>query len=274
MKKLSVILALIVSVLMISNSCTKKDLKITLKEDGCAKFKIYGASYTTLADPTCGGSPLTASYKVTFQYTGDIKCLTTIYLDPQFLTSTNGNLSATYNSQISTSGNPQVTIDENAKTCTFQFDFTFANSSIADSYDHCYLVFHTENSQGESSKNAQVRMFGTCSVMAPGGYDPTPKGTVHVTSSTIYLRLWDDAAEDGDVVSVYLDGVLVINNHMLTNAGNTFPLTVTSGNNDLVLVAMNQGSSGPNTCALSVNSGTTYSLTLDLKTGQMIRITF
>src|SRR6478609_4671446 len=129
MKKLSVILALIVSVLVVNNSCMNKDLKVKLTQNGCSKFKIYGATYTTLADPSCTGSPLTASYKVTFKYTGEIKCLTTIFLSPQFLTTDNANLSATYLSQISTSGNPQVTIDENAKTCTFQFDFTFANST-------------------------------------------------------------------------------------------------------------------------------------------------
>lgn len=246
---------------------------IKLTQNGCSKFKIYGASFVTITDVTCTGNPLTASYDVTFKYTGEIKCLTKIKLNPKFYTANNTPLTADYIDEISTEGNPQVTINESAKTCTFRFDFTFDNSTDANNFNHCYLLFHTENSQGESSKDAKVRMTGSCSEIVPGGYDTNPKATVTVFAPTIQLRLWDDAAEDGDIVSVYLNGNQVLQNHMLTNAGNTFTVgPILPGNNDLVLVAMNQGSSGPNTCALSVNGGTTTTLNLDLTTGQMIRI--
>jgi len=88
--------------------------------------------------------------------------------------------------------------------------------------------------------------------------------------------LWDDGSVDGDIVSVYLNGNPLpgLNQYTLTGTKTDFTFTVSSGTNNLVLVANNQGTVGPNTCAIEINHSTQHSLSLDLDTGQDVKINF
>ena len=100
----------------------------------------------------------------------------------------------------------------------------------------------------------------------------TVKKTSPVTSSSVQISLYDDGSEDGDIIALCQGNDVLLSNFMLTNAGQTFTFTVPVGTADFVLMTDNQGSVGPNTCAIKVNNGNKTSLSLDLHTGQAIRI--
>lgn len=65
------------------------------------------------------------------------------------------------------------------------------------------------------------------------------------------LRLWDYGTQDGDIVTVTLNGAPVASGLSLTNVGHTFPMPYRRGRNVLVVRAHNEGSLVPNTAALS-----------------------
>ncbi|HEX6040570.1 hypothetical protein [Longimicrobium sp.] len=72
--------------------------------------------------------------------------------------------------------------------------------------------------------------------------------TVNRSPST--LRLWDHSAQDGDIITVTLNGAPVASGLTLTNAGVTVPVEYRRGRNVLIVRAHNEGSSSPNTAAL------------------------
>ncbi|HVH12957.1 MAG TPA: hypothetical protein VM759_07895, partial [Longimicrobium sp.] len=72
--------------------------------------------------------------------------------------------------------------------------------------------------------------------------------TVNRSPST--LRLWDHSAQDGDIITVTLNGAPVASGMSLTNAGATLPVQYRRGRNVLIVRAHNEGSSSPNTAAL------------------------
>src|SRR5206468_667864 len=106
-------------------------------------------------------------------------------------------------------------------------------------FDHLYLKLHTENELGAESNDVELRANGLCSTVDPSTY--TVKSTVNVTSNKVNITFRDYASEDGDIISVYLNGKWVLENYTLTNAGKTFTFDILSGNNYLVIYANNQG---------------------------------
>lgn len=66
------------------------------------------------------------------------------------------------------------------------------------------------------------------------------------------IRLWDHGTQDGDIVTVTLNGTPLASGLSLTNAGQTFPVRYRRGLNVLVVRAHNEGSLTPNTAALGL----------------------
>ena len=251
-------------------TCQKKDLDIKLEETQCKRFKISEPTYAWISDPSCGGTSVNASLRVTFKYDGELDCIKKIVVSPKFYRSNNNEISGvTYNGSIN-STDPVVTVS--GMFVTFIFNFTFASTVDADAFNHIFIKFHTENDLGDKSNKLELRSNAGCSTVDPSTYNVST--TVPVTSSNVTIRLWDDAAEDGDIVSVYLNGVWVLENYTLTKNGENFNFTVNPGSNHLVLFAVNEGSTGPNTCALSVNGGSQVNLSPDLLTGEAVDIQF
>ncbi len=76
-----------------------------------------------------------------------------------------------------------------------------------------------------------------------------------VHSKNIRIRLWDINQEDGDIVSVNLNGEWVIDHFVLTNEGNYFNFELDGQMNYLVLHAHNLGEIPPNTAGIAVSDG-------------------
>ena len=79
--------------------------------------------------------------------------------------------------------------------------------------------------------------------------------TLAVKNRTITLKVWDNSIEDGDVVSIYINGKKKFANIELKNKPQEFILDLESGENYITAHAENFGRKEPNTAALSVFDG-------------------
>jgi hypothetical protein len=265
-------IVLTATLMLLLTACIKKDLDIDVKQQGCGTFAISNATYVLSADPSCTGIPLTAICTITFAYTGNEECLDKIIIDTPtaFKDSLNREIPGMQYERTFLAVDSLVRIDRSNRKVTFQFAFTFPTAGEAGAFNSAYIEFHCENLQGEASRNAVVHFYGACAKPITTDF---PVQNVNVRGDEIRVKLWDNASEDGDIVSVFLNGVWVLQNFRLTNSGSTFTWPILeNASNDMVLIANNQGSSGPNTCSITINGTHSYSFDLDLSTGQVLRI--
>lgn len=83
-----------------------------------------------------------------------------------------------------------------------------------------------------------------------------PKDAVIVKSKTVTVKIWDDAKEDGDIVSVYLNDARIKKEITVKNSEHIFTLELNPGINTFKLFAHNEGSISPNTAAILIDDGT------------------
>ncbi len=96
------------------------------------------------------------------------------------------------------------------------------------------------------------------------------------TNENISVSLWDHGRQDGDIVSIYLNGETVISKHYLTyrRKKTSFKLDPDK-TNELFLYAHNLGNSPPNTVSIELTDGSTSEkiiLNSDLKSCEAVQI--
>ena len=95
-------------------------------------------------------------------------------------------------------------------------------------------------------------------------------------SNKLKVSIWDHGRQDGDIVSIYLNGNAVISKHSLTYLKNDFEIQLDPNtSNDLFLYAHNLGTAPPNTVAIEISDGTLSEniiLNSDLKSCEAILI--
>ncbi|SHJ70502.1 hypothetical protein SAMN04488007_1158 [Maribacter aquivivus] len=75
-------------------------------------------------------------------------------------------------------------------------------------------------------------------------------------SEDIVIKIWDHGRQDGDIVSIYLNGVQVIKKYYLTYWKKEFKIKLDpTKSNDLFLYAHNLGDSPPNTVSVEISDG-------------------
>ncbi len=79
--------------------------------------------------------------------------------------------------------------------------------------------------------------------------------TLAVKNRIITLKVWDNSIEDGDVVSIYINGKKKFANIELKNKPQEFILTLEPGENYITAHAESFGRKEPNTAAISVFDG-------------------
>ncbi len=96
------------------------------------------------------------------------------------------------------------------------------------------------------------------------------------TNANISVSLWDHGRQDGDIVSIYLNGETVISKHYLTYRRKKISFKLdTSKTNELFLYAHNLGNSPPNTVSIELTDGSTSEkiiLNSDLKSCEAVQI--
>ena len=75
-------------------------------------------------------------------------------------------------------------------------------------------------------------------------------------SENLIIKIWDHGRQDGDIVSIYLNGVSVVSKYYLTYWKKEFSIKLDPNkSNDLFLYAHNLGDSPPNTVSLEISDG-------------------
>ncbi|MGC1514461.1 MAG: hypothetical protein WA810_02700 [Maribacter sp.] len=75
-------------------------------------------------------------------------------------------------------------------------------------------------------------------------------------SEEITVKIWDHGRQDGDIVSIYLNGVAVVSKYYLTYWKKEFKLKLDPNKpNDMFLFAHNLGDSPPNTVSVEITDG-------------------
>ena len=98
---------------------------------------------------------------------------------------------------------------------------------------------------------------------------------LQVNNNKIKVELYDDGEVDNDIVSVYFNRNLVVDNKVLTDKAFDFTLNLVEGKtNELVLYAENLGSIPPNTALMIITDGTNryeVRLSSDFKNNASVR---
>ncbi len=100
----------------------------------------------------------------------------------------------------------------------------------------------------------------------------------YLKSNQILLKVWDTQYEDGDVLSLSLNGKWVLKNHPLTKDEQEINITINKDNkNYLILYAHNEGSRPPNTAAVTIFDGDqerTFNLSSNMSSCDAINLIF
>lgn len=78
-----------------------------------------------------------------------------------------------------------------------------------------------------------------------------------VSYGSVKIMVWDKNRADGDEISLYLNGELIIEKFTVTKTKKEILIDLLPGKNIIVMHALNLGLIPPNTAALSINDGST-----------------
>ncbi len=78
---------------------------------------------------------------------------------------------------------------------------------------------------------------------------------MEVQKKTVKIRVWDNGTVDGDILTLFLNGKIIVKNYRVTRQKHETIVTLDQPVNYLILHAINLGSISPNTVAVSVDDG-------------------
>lgn len=84
------------------------------------------------------------------------------------------------------------------------------------------------------------------------GREIVTAGEVAAQEERIVLKFWDNSQEDGDIISLNLNGEWILRNFIVKKTPGEMILNLVKGENILILHAENLGESPPNTAAISI----------------------
>jgi hypothetical protein len=102
-----------------------------------------------------------------------------------------------------------------------------------------------------------------------------PVAAITVDTADIVLELWDGAVQDGDSISLRLNGKWIASGFPVKNALQKIPIRLQKGENELLFMADNLGSIPPNTAELRIRWGRqsqSLGLSTDMKKNNAIRL--
>lgn len=102
-------------------------------------------------------------------------------------------------------------------------------------------------------------------------------GEISTQSAEVTLAIWDDALEDGDSISLNINGKWLVQGFAVKKQPQFLKVTLQQGENNIIFVADNLGAIPPNTSILEINDGkkrTSYMINTNLKQNNLVRITY
>jgi hypothetical protein len=136
-------------------------------------------------------------------------------------------------------------------------------------YGTCMLPCDEEKKPKEEPQKAQkdeptvAEPIATTAPTAPvkedlqeiEGRKLTLKKTLTMQNRRISMKVWDNSIEDGDIISIYVNGKKKYSNIYLTTKPQEFLLDLQPGENTITAHAESFGKSEPNTAAIKVSDG-------------------
>jgi len=113
------------------------------------------------------------------------------------------------------------------------------------------LVFALAISISTSCKKDKIKV----QTQLPSNY--TNQGTITVASKNISICIYDNSAEDGDIIDLFFNGKSLINNYEILNTEKCFNATLENGNNWIGINVDNEGTSPPASVTVKINDGVT-----------------
>ncbi len=78
---------------------------------------------------------------------------------------------------------------------------------------------------------------------------------LEVKNNTVRVRVWDNGIIDGDILTLFVNGEMILENYRVTRRKHETIVKLDKPTNFLILHAINLGSISPNTVAVSVDDG-------------------
>ncbi|MCB0738696.1 MAG: hypothetical protein KDC92_14370 [Bacteroidetes bacterium] len=259
------------------SSCIKNDIELDVVEDGCRWLGIKNGKYELLDDPCTNGAFKIASNCTHNEDTG---CVQFLKVTPTFYNEFNNEIDFGNLQQIFETPNFGLT----ESIISFEYATTLANQLTPETKaNYAILNYFIESQEGDQSNTLTFRVHFPCTKISEDDYRVINSDSIvnipRDQEPTFPVDFWDNAAEDGDLISAYLNSNVIVENLELFNTKKRFNVPkawLNSGNNDLVVFALNEGSSGPNTVSMAV-----YDREIDLgdfakglRTGNAVRVDF
>ena len=97
--------------------------------------------------------------------------------------------------------------------------------------------------------------------------------SVFTKSKTINLELYDGGQEDGDIISIKVNGKLVLKDFTVTAQRKVLPIEISGDKTSIVLIAENTGTISTNTAVIEINDGVNNIRALtNLKAGETTQV--
>lgn len=107
--------------------------------------------------------------------------------------------------------------------------------------------------------------------------DAKPIGSVKTSAREIILAVWDDALEDGDTISLNINGHWIAQRFPVKKKPQFIAVTIEPGPNKIIFIADNLGSIPPNTSVLEIIDGRqrkSFMIETDLGNNNLINILY
>lgn len=168
----------------------------------------------------------------------------------------------------------EIMIDTGGNVIAFFPDYTVNSSSsyahFRGEFEKKKFVLDFDNPDDSSASFIAVKLTmqqdkeknpGFQPYIYPGAGEPPLQsnekllGSVKSVSKQLTLAIWDDAVEDGDTISISINGTWVAKNFPVKKAPQFLTVTLSPGPNTILFEANNLGSIPPNTSVLEIIDG-------------------
>lgn len=244
---------LLIGIIALFLSC-KKELDLAIQDKECANFTLFDAIAQERFGACNGltGTRQTNVFDVSFKYDGPDRCLNSLYRKVTFRDQNDAVVFSSFQDPDTVKvGSSDFSFSNGIASFSFAFDM----GSVAryEQVAYATIDFQTQNENGDESN------FLTSVIVMPCKSIPVSNITQQdyiVRSTSVQVALFDDAAEDGDIITIILNGVIIAENVTIFNNPIIFNVNIDPNiANTLTFYAVNEGSSSPNTVDGYINDG-------------------
>lgn len=101
--------------------------------------------------------------------------------------------------------------------------------------------------------------------------------SLYTQQQELTFAIWDDALQDGDSISLSINGKWILQNKLVTNSPQFFKIRVQPGANNIVFVANNLGSIPPNTSIIEIiddRQRKAFNISTNLRQNNLVKIIY